>query len=135
MSAASGPAGQSYPVLAPTPSIKRCLNATVQAADRLDHWIRRYVIEHPLHYRPTECADQSQSANGQKPVPPFSRVSASHIADRSRVSRPARNQAVFVRDRSVWLSLGHCLRAQYDALAAPVPPRIAALVEQLDAQK
>ena len=136
MSTVSGPTGQSYPVPAPTPSIKRCLNTTVQAADRLDDWIRRYVVEHPLRYRPTEfCADQSQSANGQKPVPPFSRVSASHIADHSRVNRPARNRAVFARDRSVWLSLGHCLRVQYEALAAPVPPRIAALVEQLDTQK
>jgi len=118
------------------PSIKHCLNATVQAADDLDVWIRRYVAEHPLRYRASEfCADQSQPAKGQKPVPPFSRVSASHTADQSLVNRPPRNRAAFVRDRSVWLSLGHCLRGQYDALAAPVPPRIAALVEQLDTQK
>ena len=38
------------------------------------------------------------------------------------------------RDRSVWLSLGHCLKAQYDALAPPIPQRIAALVEQLERQ-
>jgi hypothetical protein len=37
-------------------------------------------------------------------------------------------------DRSVWLSLGHCLKAQYDALAPPIPQRIAALVEQLERQ-
>ena len=29
----------------------------------------------------------------------------------------------------------HCLKAQYDALAPPIPPRIAALVEQLERQK
>src|SRR5215467_14432867 len=111
MTTVSGPTGRSH--RAPTPSIKHCLNATVQAADHLD----------------------DQSAKGQKPVPPFSRVSASHTADQSRVNRPPRNRAVFVRDRSVWLSLGHCLRVQYDALATPVPPHIAGLVEQLDTQK
>jgi hypothetical protein len=127
---------QSHRAHAPTPSIKHCLNATIRGADHLDGWIRRYVVEHPLRYRPSEFwADQSQSAKGQKPVPPFSRVSASHPAGQSRVNRPPRNRAAFVRDQSVWLSLGHCLRAQYDALAAPVPPHIAALVQQLDRQK
>ncbi|MFL6830969.1 MAG: hypothetical protein ACJ8F0_00150 [Xanthobacteraceae bacterium] len=38
-------------------------------------------------------------------------------------------------DRRAWLSaLGQSLKAQYDALAAPVPPRLAALVRQLEAQ-
>ena len=46
-------------------------------------------------------------------------------SDRPRVSRAP-------SDRSVWLSIGDCLRAQYDALAPPVPPHIAALVEQLE---
>ena len=136
MTTLSGPTGRSHRAQAPTPSIKHCLKATLQAADHLDDWIRRYVVEHPLRYRPTEfCADQSQSATGQKPVAPFSRVSASHTADQSRVNRPPRNRAVFVRDRSVWLALGQCLRVQYDALAAPVPSHIAALVEQLGTQK
>jgi hypothetical protein len=37
-------------------------------------------------------------------------------------------------DRRTWLSaLGQSLKAQYDALAAPVPPRLAALVRQLEA--
>jgi hypothetical protein len=141
MTTVSWPIGRSQRAQAPTPSmptpsIKHCLNATIRAADHLDGWIRRYVVEHPLRYRPSEfCADQSQSAKGQTPVPPFSRVSASHPAGQSRVTRPSRNRAVFARDQSVWLSLGHCLRAQYDALAAPVPPHIAALVQQLDRQK
>ena len=136
MTTVSGPIGRSHGALAPTPSIKHCLNATIRAADHLDGWIRRFVIEHPLRYRASEfCADQSQSAKGQGSVPPFSRVSTSHPAGQSRGSRPPRNRAVFVRDQSVWLSLGHCLRAQYDALAAPVPPQIAALVQQLDRQK
>jgi len=94
------------------------------------------MVEHPLRYRTSEfCADQFQSAKWQQPVPPFSRGSASHTADQPLVNRPSRNRAAFVGDRSVWLSLGQCLRAHYDALAAPVPPRIAALVEQLDTQK
>jgi hypothetical protein len=136
MTTVSGPTGRSHRARTPTPSIKRCLNATVRAADHLDDWMRRYVVEHPLRYGPTEfCADQSQSAKGQKPVPPFSRVSASHTADQSQVNRSPRNRPVFVRDRSVWLSLGHCLRVQYDALATPVPAHIAGLLEQLDTQK
>ena len=141
MTTVGGPTGRSHRAQAPTssaptPSIKHCLNATVRAADHLDDWIRRYVVEHPLRYGPTEfCADQSQSAKGQKPVPPFSRVSASHTADQSQVNRSPRNRPVFVRDRSVWLSLGHCLRVQYDALATPVPAHIAGLLEQLDTQK
>ena len=128
--------GRSHRAQAPTPSIKHCLNATVRAANGLDAWIRRYVLEHPLRYRASEFgADQSQSAKRQQPAPPFSSVSASHAADQPLVNRPPRNRAAFVGDQSVWLSLGHCLRAHYDALAAPVPPRIAALVEQLDTQK
>jgi len=128
--------GRSHGAQAPTPSIKHCLNATVQAADYLDDWIRRYVLEHPLRYRPSEfCADQFQPAKRQKPVPPFARGSASPTADQPLVNRPPRNRTAFVGDRSVWLSLGQCLRAHYDALAPPVPPRIAALVEQLDTQK
>jgi hypothetical protein len=134
MTTVGGPIGRSQRAHAPTPSIKHCVNATIRAADHLDDWIRRYVIEHPLRYRASEfCADLSPSAKGQKEVPPFSRVSASHPAGQSRVNRPPRNRAV--GDRSVWLSLGHCLRVQYDALAAPVPPHIAALVQQLDRQK
>ena len=141
MTTVGGPTGRSHRAQAPTssaptPSIKHCLNATVRAADGLDAWFRRYVIEHPLRYGASEFrADQSQSAKRQQPVPPFSSTSASHTADQPLVNRPPRNRAAFVGDRSVWLSLGHCLRAHYDALAAPVPPRIAALVEQLDTQK
>jgi hypothetical protein len=143
------PMGRSHRPQTPKPSThkpstkptKHCLNATVRAADQLDDWIRRYVAEHPLRYGPTEfCADQSQSAQsqsakGQKPLPAFSRVSASHTADRSQVNRSPRNRAALVGDRSVWLSLGHCLRVQYDALATPVSAHIAALLEQLDTQK
>src|SRR5438093_3404052 len=32
----------------------------------------------------------------------------------------------------VWLSIGQCLKAQYDALEPPVPPHLAALVRQLE---
>ena len=40
------------------------------------------------------------------------------------------------RDRSVWLSaIGQCLKDQYDALANPIPPHLAALVKQLETQK
>src|SRR5262249_56778834 len=37
------------------------------------------------------------------------------------------------RDRSFWLSaIGQCLKDQRDALASPIPPHIAALVQQLE---
>jgi hypothetical protein len=40
------------------------------------------------------------------------------------------------RESLVVLSaIGQCLKDQYDALATPVPPRLAALVRQLEAQK
>jgi hypothetical protein len=40
------------------------------------------------------------------------------------------------RDRSVSLSaIGQCLKDQYDAIAPSMPPRLAALVEQLETQK
>jgi hypothetical protein len=39
-------------------------------------------------------------------------------------------------DRRVVLSaIGQCLKDQYDALATPVPPQLAALVRQLETQK
>jgi len=51
---------------------------------------------------------------------------------RSRVSSAPHSKLFPASDRSVWLSIGDCLRAQYDALAPPMPPHIAALVEQLE---
>jgi hypothetical protein len=123
--------------LFPTPSIKRCLDATVQAADRLDDWIRQYVVEHPLRYRPTEfLADQPQPAGRQKPFPPFSRVSAPHAVGRSRMQAPPRNGLVLARNRSAWLSaIGNSLKAEYDAAATPLPRHLAALVKQLETQE
>jgi hypothetical protein len=48
-------------------------------------------------------------------------------------SHPSQSPA---RDRSVSLSaIGQCFRVQYDALATPVPPRLAALVNQLETQE
>jgi hypothetical protein len=121
---------------APAPSIKRCLDATIQAADRLDDWIRRYVVDHPLRYHPTVVSsDQRRSAVRQEP--PFSRVSAP--VRRSRLNTPPtppRRAAVAVRGRGVWLlAIGDSLKAQYDALATPIPPHIAGLVEQLEMKK
>jgi hypothetical protein len=117
----------------PTPSIKRCLDATVQAANRLDDWIRQYVVEHPLRYRPTEfLADRPQPTGRQKPFAPFSRVSALHAVGRSRMQAPPRNGLV----RSVWLSaIGNSLKAEYAATATPLPRHLAALVKQLDTEK
>ena len=119
----------SHGAQAPTPSIKHCLKATVQAADRLDEWIRRYVVEHPLRYRPTEF--QPQTAGRQKPSSPFSRVSAPHAVRQSRTN--SRNRAAPVRNRSPWLwAIGNSLKAEYDAAATPLPSSLATLVQQLE---
>jgi hypothetical protein len=135
MPTAARPSGPTH--MAPTPSIKRCVDATIEAADRIDDWIRRYVVEHPLRYRPAEfLADGPQPAGRQKPFPPFSRVSAPQAVGRSRMKAPSRNEPVLARARSVWLSaIGNSLKAEYDAAVTPMPRRLAVLVEQLETQK
>ena len=137
MPTAARPSGPAHVAPIPMPSIKRCLDATVQAADRLDDWIRQYVVEHPLRYRPTEfLADRPQPAGRQKPFPPFSRVSAPHAVGRSRMQAPSRNGLVLARNRSVWLSaIGKSLKGEYDAAATPLPRHLAALVNQLETQE
>jgi hypothetical protein len=88
------------------------LAAVVRTADGIDYWIRRRVHATdlaPSHLWPAEA-----------------------LPHRSRVSGAAHSKLLPARDRSVWLSIGNCLRAQYDALAPPMPPHIAALVEQLE---
>jgi hypothetical protein len=135
MPAATAPIGRSPGAQVTTkPSIKQCLNATVQAADRLDDWIRRYVVEHPLRYRPSEfCADRTQSAGR---VSAFSRISAPPVVRQSRVNPPPRDRAVLTPNRGAWLcAIGSTLKAQYDAAATPLPSRLAALVEQLEMQR
>jgi hypothetical protein len=131
MPTAIGPIGRPHGAQASTPAIKHCLKATVHAADRLDDWIRRYVVEHPLRYRPTEfCTDQLQPAGGHAPSPAFSHVSASRVVRQSRTNRRPQNRAVPVRSRSAWLSaIGNSLKAEYDAAAVPLPSRLAALRE------
>src|SRR5262245_30541610 len=136
MPTAIGPIGRPHRAQAHTPAIKHCLKATVEAADRLDDWIRRYVVEHPLRYRPTEfCTDRLQPAGGYEPSPVFSHVSASRVVRQSRMKHRPQDRAGLVRSRSAWLSeIGKSLKAEYDAAAAPIPSRLAALVEQLKTQ-
>jgi hypothetical protein len=91
------------------------LAAVVRTADRIDYWIRRRV-------HATDLA-------------PSNRWPAQDRPHRSRVSGAPHSKVFPASDRSVWLSIGNCLRAQYDALAPPMPPHIAALVEQLETGK
>jgi len=84
----------------------------VRTADRVDYWIRRCV-------HTTDLAPSNLWPAQDRP-------------HRSRVSGAPHSKLFPARDQSVWLSIGNCLRAQYDALAPPVPPHIAALVEQLE---
>ena len=86
--------------------------AVVRTADRIDYWIHQHVHATdlaPANLRPAE-----------------------DLPHRSRVSGAPHSKLFPACDRSVWLSIGNCLRAQYDALAPPMPPHIAALVQQLE---
>jgi hypothetical protein len=49
---------------------------------------------------------------------------------------PSQSKLNSARDRRVGLSaIGQCLKDQYDALATPIPPHLAALVKQLETWK
>jgi hypothetical protein len=82
-----------------------------RTADRIDYSIRRYI----------HATDHLWS-------PP-------HAIRRSRANGAPQSKLIPAPDRSVWLSIGHYLRVQYDALSAPVPLHITALVEQLETKK
>src|SRR5262245_34780923 len=75
-----------------------------QTADRIDYCIRRYI----------HATDHLWSTP--------------HAIRRSRATRAPQSKLIPAPDRSVWLSIGHYLRVQYDALSAPIPPHITALV-------
>jgi hypothetical protein len=58
--------------------------------------------------------------------------------DLAVIARTASSQSRLnrARDRRLLLSaIGQCLKDQYDCLATPIPPHLAALVEQLKMQK
>ena len=49
---------------------------------------------------------------------------------------PSQSKLNSARDRRVGLSaIGQCLKDQYDALATPVPPHLAALLKQVETQE
>jgi len=61
-----------------------------------------------------------------------------HVIPYCYGTHPSQSQSKFnpCRDRRVGLSaIGQCLKDQYDALAAPLPRHLAALVEQLETQR
>jgi hypothetical protein len=59
-----------------------------------------------------------------------------HWMRRHVVPWPPESNVNPARDRRVGLSaIGQCLKDQYDALAPPVPPHLAALVKQLETQE
>jgi hypothetical protein len=86
--------------------------AVIRTADRIDDWVRQRV--HATYPGPLNVSP------------------AQDFRDPSAMGGACRSQVFSARHQSVWLSIGDCLRAQYDALARPVPPHIAALVEQLE---
>jgi hypothetical protein len=56
-----------------------------------------------------------------------------HVIQYCCGTHPSQRKLNPARDRSVALSaIGQCLKDQYDAIAAPIPPRLAALVMQLE---
>src|SRR5262245_14882207 len=84
--------------------------AAVRTADRIDYWIRQHV--HAPDLAPSNLWPAQD-------LPP---------------SGALHSKLFPACDRSVWLSIGNCLRAQYDALAPPIPPHIAGLVGQLETE-
>jgi hypothetical protein len=82
-----------------------------RTADRIDYCIRRYI----------HATDHLWSTP--------------HAIRRPRATDARQSKLIPAPDRSVWLSIGHYLRVQYDALSAPIPPHITALVEQLETKK
>jgi hypothetical protein len=61
-----------------------------------------------------------------------------HAIQFYRESHPTRNRSKFnsARDRLAGLSaIGQCLKDQYDALAPPISPDLAALVKRLETQR
>jgi hypothetical protein len=59
-----------------------------------------------------------------------------HVIQYCYGTHPSRSKLNPARDRSVSLSaIGQCLKDQYDAIAAPISPRLAALVKQLETQE
>ena len=55
---------------------------------------------------------------------------------RSRQVSPFKNRAIRDPNRAACLwAIGNSLKAEYDAVATPLPSRLAALVEQLETQK
>jgi|SoiMetStandDraft_2_1073263.scaffolds.fasta_scaffold219712_1 hypothetical protein len=117
------------------PALKRYLGATVRTADRIDYWIRQHVIERPLGLVGQAHELRPAKAQTSAPAAAPARASARHSVRASGVERPLASKLMLACDRRAWLSaLGQSLKAQYDALAAPVPPRLAALVRQLEAQ-
>src|SRR5262249_58238782 len=63
MAIATQPTGSSRDHV-PAPSIKRCLDATVQAADRLDDWIGRYVVDPSASLSPDRLFFRSAAVSG-----------------------------------------------------------------------
>jgi hypothetical protein len=105
----------------------------VLTADRIDYWIRRRVIACPLG--PTGDAPRSANARTLAPLPALPRAAACPSIRPPRVERPPRSQPALACDRRAWLAaLGRSLKAEYEALAAPMPSRLAVLVKQLEAQ-
>jgi hypothetical protein len=59
-----------------------------------------------------------------------------HVIQYCCGTHPSQSKLNPARDRSISLSaIGQCLKDQYDALAAPIPPRLAALVKQFETQE
>ena len=56
-------------------------------------------------------------------------------AKKSKCFFARKGRSVLLAITSIWLSIGQGLRAEYEAITAPIPPHLAALVRQFEAQK
>jgi len=131
-----GPSGQAQRAdKTSQPALKRCLGAAVLTADRIDYWIRRHMIACSLEVAgDVAAALGSVESQMPEPRPASARASARSPVRPPRVERRVRRKPALACDRRAWLSpLGRALKDEYDALAVPVPPRLAALVSRLEA--
>jgi hypothetical protein len=84
----------------------------------------------------TERRPMSRIAAGARTADRIDYWIRRHLIQSCYGTYPSQSNRNPARDRRVGLSaIGQCLKDQYDALATPIPPHLAALVKQLETQE
>jgi hypothetical protein len=117
---------------------ERDLATAVRTADRIDYWVRRRVMEYWLCSNESDFVPDERWPADRQTNPsshPRETDSAPHGVRPSRTNRSRERKIIPPPATSVLLSIGQCLKVQYDDAAAPIPPHITALAEQLETQR